>query len=218
MGLARGVERRLERLVDGLAARLFRGRVHPVELGSMLVRQADLALVDTPAGPTAPNAFTVTLGGDRVEPEVVELVGVELARFVEEAAVDRGWRLEGPARVTVEVAPGRDAEVAIAATVEPGPRDPWLLLHPVDAEGPPIPVSHIRAVVGRAADADAQVTSGEVSRRHALIWRESGSVWVADLGSTNGTYLNRHPVARPTEVVDGDQVAFGTATFTVRRP
>ena len=44
MGLARGIERRLERLVDGLAARLFRGRIHPVELGALLIREADLAM------------------------------------------------------------------------------------------------------------------------------------------------------------------------------
>ena len=67
MGLARGLERRLERLVDGLAAHLFRGRIHPVELGTRIVREADRGVFETHAGPGAPNAFVVTLGGE-IEP------------------------------------------------------------------------------------------------------------------------------------------------------
>ena len=40
MGLARNLERRLEKLVDGLSATVFRGRMHPVDLANRLVRQA----------------------------------------------------------------------------------------------------------------------------------------------------------------------------------
>jgi hypothetical protein len=61
VSLARGLEQRLERLIDGIAARLFRGRMHPVELGTRLVREADLALRTGPAGPVAPNDFEVAL-------------------------------------------------------------------------------------------------------------------------------------------------------------
>ena len=53
----------MERLVDGVAARLFGGSIQPVELGDRLVREADLMLAERPVGPTAPNEFVVTVGG-----------------------------------------------------------------------------------------------------------------------------------------------------------
>ncbi|MEX0825855.1 MAG: DUF3662 and FHA domain-containing protein [Acidimicrobiia bacterium] len=219
MGLARGLERRLERMVDGLAARLFKGRVHPVELGSRLVREADLAQFDTPGGPGAPNAFRVTMGGeDEVEPEVLTAVRAELAQFVEDAAADRGWRLDGLARVDVEIDPdARPSEVGIECWVEPGPRPPWARLEPI-AGGPWIPIGVNRAVVGRSSGADIHVPRDDVSRIHALIWQESGSAWLADLGSSNGSHVNGKRVLESTPIVDGDIVSFGGAEYFVRPP
>jgi len=218
MGLARGLERRLERLVDGLASRLFKGRVHPVELGSRLVREADLALFETPGGPGAPNAYKVTMGGDAVDAEVLTTVRRELAQFVEDAAADRGWRLEGTASVDVEVLPGeRPSDLTIECWVEPGPRMPWARLDPHD-EGPSIPITVNRAVVGRSGGADVHIPRDDVSRLHALIWQESGSAWMADLGSSNGTYLNGERITSQAEIADGDRITFGGAEYVIRPP
>ena len=41
MGLARELERRLERLVDGATAAVFRGRMHPVDMAEHLVRPVE---------------------------------------------------------------------------------------------------------------------------------------------------------------------------------
>lgn len=219
MGVARGLERRLERLVDGLASRLFRGRIHPVELGSRLVREADLAVVETPAGPVAPNAFRVVLGGDAVDADVVAAVRAELARFVEDAAADRGWRLQGPARVVIVVAPDeRPSHAAVEAWVEPGRRPPWMLLHPAEGDGEPRAVTVNRAVVGRGGDADVRIAGDGVSRVHALVWRESGSSWVSDLGSSNGTYLNGVRVGGPAKFGAGDRLLFGDVEFMAEDP
>jgi hypothetical protein len=214
MGLARGMERRLERLVDGLASRLFRGRIHPVELGARLVREADLALFETPAGPGAPNAFRVVLGGEPVEAEVLGAVRRELEQFVEDAAADRGWRLEGPARVVIEIAPGeRPSFAEVDARVESGPRRRWAVLEPVVGSGPALEITVNRAIAGRSGASDIRVRGEDVSRRHALIWRESGSAWVADLGSSNGTHLNGERLTGPAPLVDGDRLALGDAGF-----
>ena len=218
MGLARGLERRLERLVDGLASRLFKGRVHPVELGTRLVREADLALFETPGGPGAPNAFKVTMGGDAVDTEVLTTVRKELAQFVEDAAADRGWRLEGTAWVDVEVVPGgRPSDVTIECWVEPGQRLPWARLDP-HGGGPSIPITVNRAVVGRSGGADVHIPRDDVSRVHALIWQESGSAWLADLGSSNGTYLNGERTRDSSEIADGDRITFGGSEFVIRPP
>ncbi|QSN62781.1 FHA domain-containing protein (plasmid) [Caballeronia sp. M1242] len=51
----------------------------------------------------------------------------------------------------------------------------------------------------------------QLSRRHARIFIEHGSVYVADLGSKNGTTLNGTPVRDvPARVRNGDEIAFGS--------
>ncbi len=61
-------------------------------------------------------------------------------------------------------------------------------------------------------DLDAFDSDAKVSRRHARIRRSNGSYYIEDLGSTNGTYLNRGRRLLPgnTEVLnDGDEVIVG---------
>ncbi|WP_225934269.1 FHA domain-containing protein [Cupriavidus sp. EM10] len=49
-----------------------------------------------------------------------------------------------------------------------------------------------------------------LSRRHARIFSEDGAVYVADLGSKNGTRVNGDSVAQqPARLSDGDEVSFG---------
>ena len=63
--------------------------------------------------------------------------------------------------------------------------------------------------IGRSSKSDLSLDQESVSRHHARITRSGTDRWViADLGSTNGTYVNDRPV---TEHVlnDGDQVKIG---------
>ena len=214
MSLARGLERRLENLVDGMAARLFRGRMQPVELANLLVRRADLALRISPIGPEAPNAFTVTLGGEPAEAAARDVVERELALAVEETAQERGWRLPGPVRVTLAIGSGAPAAASVEASFVEGPLPAWARLQPPG--GAPVEVRPNRAVVGRSSQADVRLEEAEVSRRHALLWREAGGIWVADLGSSNGTRLNGEAFAEVAEVVDGDLLSFGGPSFVFR--
>ncbi|HZD04594.1 MAG TPA: FhaA domain-containing protein, partial [Longimicrobiales bacterium] len=61
MKLARAVERRLERMLDGMAGRFFAGTVHPTEIAQRMVREADLESTEHPTGPMVPNAITIIL-------------------------------------------------------------------------------------------------------------------------------------------------------------
>ncbi len=55
-------------------------------------------------------------------------------------------------------------------------------------------------------------TVSVLSRRHARIFAEDGAVYVADLGSKNGTRVNGDAVAKqPALLRDGDEVSFGAA-------
>lgn len=61
-------------------------------------------------------------------------------------------------------------------------------------------------------------TVSVLSRRHARIFAEDGAVYVADLGSKNGTRVNGDAVAKqPALLRDGDEVSFGAAlSYRVR--
>jgi hypothetical protein len=215
VSLARSLERRLERLIDGIGARLFRGSLHPVELGTRLVREADLALQTGPAGPVAPNDFEVALGGEPIDSAALQELERELAAVIEETAAERGWRLEGRGRVRLVVATGHPAVATIRSRILPGPLPPWShLLSP--GGGRSHEVRPNRAIIGRAVDCDVPLPDLEVSRHHALIWREAGKVWLHDLDSANGTFVNGVPGATPAEVADDDLITLGDLPLVFR--
>lgn len=56
-----------------------------------------------------------------------------------------------------------------------------------------------------------------VSTVHARLFRRGDDVFVEDLGSRNGTYLNGSPVAGPTRLRRGDRVQFGQTVAEVVR-
>ena len=61
-------------------------------------------------------------------------------------------------------------------------------------------------------DLDAYDSDAKVSRRHARICRNNGSYFIEDLGSTNGTYVNRGRRLLPGNAQilnDGDEVIVG---------
>lgn len=73
---------------------------------------------------------------------------------------------------------------------------------------------HGRVVVGRGKDADFRLDDPNVSRRHAVLYWEGGQVFVKDLGSTNGTYVNGRPVTS-APVRDGDVLTVGGCDVVV---
>lgn len=68
------------------------------------------------------------------------------------------------------------------------------------------------ADIGRGQSAKIHLTDTEISRRHARIVSKGGKVYVEDLGSTNGTFVNGTPVSRQV-LEDGDKIQIGTTTI-----
>lgn len=55
------------------------------------------------------------------------------------------------------------------------------------------------------------------STLHARLYRSGGQIWVEDLGSTNGTYVNSERISQPARLAKGDLLQIGATVFEVRR-
>jgi Domain of unknown function (DUF4388)/FHA domain len=64
-------------------------------------------------------------------------------------------------------------------------------------------------VIGRSSELDLVLIEDMVSRKHARITLASGGITIADLGSTNGTFVNGEKVRR-AELKEGDRILIGT--------
>jgi FHA domain len=71
--------------------------------------------------------------------------------------------------------------------------------------------------IGRAEACHVRIDDRYASQFHARLYPRNGSWYVEDLGSTNGTYLNRHRLTASTEVHAGDVVRIGKTTLELRR-
>jgi pSer/pThr/pTyr-binding forkhead associated (FHA) protein len=71
--------------------------------------------------------------------------------------------------------------------------------------------------IGRAEACHVRIDDRYASQFHARLYPRNGSWYVEDLGSTNGTYLNRHRLTGSTEVHAGDVVRIGKTTLELRR-
>ena len=74
-----------------------------------------------------------------------------------------------------------------------------------------------RAVLGRSGNCDIVLAGTHVSRQHAELYFQSGKLHVKDLGSSNGTFLNRKKI-RDSVVKPGDELRFDTLVFVVESP
>ncbi|HZB79306.1 MAG TPA: FHA domain-containing protein [Actinomycetota bacterium] len=71
--------------------------------------------------------------------------------------------------------------------------------------------------IGRAEACGLRLDDTYVSQMHARIFSKGERYVVEDLGSTNGTYLNRHRISSPTELQRGDQVKVGKTVLELRK-
>ncbi|MGD8813895.1 MAG: FHA domain-containing protein [Anaerolineales bacterium] len=63
--------------------------------------------------------------------------------------------------------------------------------------------------LGRGIENDISLLEDTVSTRHARIAFREGKWWIEDLGSKNGTTLNRVPAEQPLALASGDEIGMG---------
>ena len=79
------------------------------------------------------------------------------------------------------------------------------------------PLAEQQITIGRAADATLVLNDDYASTRHARLFPQNGEWIVEDLGSTNGTYLDRQKVTQPTPVPVGVPVRIGKTVLELRK-
>src|SRR3954467_14749741 len=73
--------------------------------------------------------------------------------------------------------------------------------------------------LGRSPSNRVVIESPKASRRHCIINLQNvGEFWLIDLGSSNGTFLNKRRVHQPVRLCDEDQIIIGDDLFIFRQP
>lgn len=66
-------------------------------------------------------------------------------------------------------------------------------------------------VLGRGSDCDIIIPMRQVSRQHSRVYPRQDSVFVEDLGSKNGTYVNGLLLHEPVKLNEGDELQISLA-------
>src|SRR5262249_12346294 len=75
------------------------------------------------------------------------------------------------------------------------------------------PLGDTPLVIGRGEDCDIRIQDHSVSRKHARIEPAQDGVFVSDLVSTNGTFINDRPIAGTVLIHDGDYLRIGNCIY-----
>ncbi len=79
--------------------------------------------------------------------------------------------------------------------------------------GQSFPLRGERLMIGRSPEAEIFLDDVTVSRDHALLVRRNGEFYLDDLGSLNGTYVNRRRI-ESHRLADGDELQVGKYKLT----
>jgi pSer/pThr/pTyr-binding forkhead associated (FHA) protein len=90
-----------------------------------------------------------------------------------------------------------------------------VVIEPADQRGRAYPLNN-EASIGRAAGCQITVDDTYVSQIHARVFTRDGQWLVEDLGSTNGTWMNRQRVSGPMVVQKGDRLQVGNTVLELR--
>jgi pSer/pThr/pTyr-binding forkhead associated (FHA) protein len=110
-------------------------------------------------------------------------------------------------------APGRKQRKAQAKAAKSRPQ--LVMIEPADQAGRSYPLDD-EASIGRAAGCQITLDDTYSSQIHARVFLRDGQWLVEDLGSTNGTWLNRQKVSGPMVLQRGDRLQIGNTVMELR--
>nr|WP_254259380.1 DUF3662 and FHA domain-containing protein [Leucobacter chinensis] len=191
VGIFDGIERGLERAVNGAFARTFRSGVQPVEISAAIKRQLDIGavIVDRDRVIT-PNRFVVKVSqGDY---QKLQSLGETLERELRQVAVKyaskQGYTTLG--QIDVQITPDERLRTGVLE-IEPESVEghiSWGAALNIDGKNHELKQG--TNVIGRGSDVDVRISDNGASRKHLEIdWNGSEAI-ARDLGSTNGSKVN----------------------------
>jgi pSer/pThr/pTyr-binding forkhead associated (FHA) protein len=99
---------------------------------------------------------------------------------------------------------------------DPGFVPAFLYVEKGPGAGQLIPVKQGAVIIGRASICDLRLQHPSISRRHAQLMRQGDRFTLKDLGSQNGTFVNRVKIIGDLEIRIGDEIALGNALLKLR--
>ena len=127
--------------------------------------------------------------------------------------------VNAPAAAPTPVPPSarRGAAPVAAARTSGGDSTRLRVVEPADRRGTTYQLGD-ELTVGRASGCQVALPDDSyASQLHARIFRKDGRMWLEDLGSTNGTFLNAKAVTSPVALRRGDRVQVGRTVLEVTR-
>jgi hypothetical protein len=116
---------------------------------------------------------------------------------------------------------GRDTigTSSMAATVAgAGVQEVFLYAEHGPGTGQLLPVGEGALILGRSSSCDLRLPHASISRRHARLTRRGEQLFLEDLGSQNGTFLDDERLAGPHELQVGQRIHIGPAVLRLRVP
>lgn len=169
-------------------------------------RRRAVAVAPAPVGPVHPVQEAV--------PGVVPAAGAAYAAAAHEPAATIAVPRRGRSADDVAASIAREEDRHAA----PRRARTRVELRPAQGGAPLLADVETSALVGRSAQRAHLVVPGDpaISGRHArLVRQEDGSLWVEDLGSTNGTFVNGARLDAPRALTSGDTLRLGATDLVV---
>jgi len=124
---------------------------------------------------------------------------------------------EESGEATMSFVPDQPLEEGQSPLEEVGIKGPALVVRSGGGRaGETFPLAGDRTTIGRSPDCDIFLDDVTVSRRHAVVERKDGDLLIEDLGSLNGTFLNRRRIDSGP-LTDGDELQVGKYRLTFLR-
>lgn len=99
---------------------------------------------------------------------------------------------------------------------DPGLTPAFVYVERGPGAGQLVPLRQGSITLGRSSTSDLRLQHASISRRHAQLTRRGNGFMVRDLGSQNGTFVNRIRIKGEVEIRPGDELSLGNATLRVR--